>query len=143
MVDTARSRKLASRIQEIVAYTLRTQVKDPRVGLVTITDTRITADLRDATVFYTVLGDKTEREATARALESAKGLLRSAIGQGTGVKFTPTLTFATDVVPEHAKSIDDLLEKAKVADERVQGRAVGASHAGDVDPYREPRESAE
>lgn len=137
MVDPARARKLASRIQEIVAETLRLEVKDPRLGMATITDTRITPDLRDATVFYTVLGDDSEVQATTQALESAKGVLRSAIGKGTGVRFTPTLTFKLDTVPEQAASMDELLERARLADEEVKRRSAGASYAGDADPYRE------
>jgi ribosome-binding factor A len=136
MADAARARKLAGRIHEIIADTLRTQVKDPRLGMVTITDAKITGDLRDATVFYTVLGDETERAATAAALESAKGVLRSAVGRQTGVKFTPTLTFEADVVPETAREITDLLAKAREADAELQRLAAGAKHAGDPDPYR-------
>jgi ribosome-binding factor A len=143
MVDAARARKLAVRIREIVAATLKTQVKDPRLGMVTITDTKITGDLRDATVFYTVLGDEIERAATAAALESAKGVLRSAVGRQTGVKFTPTLTFSADVIPENAREIDDLLAKARESDAELQRLAAGKDYAGEPDPYRVPREDAE
>jgi ribosome-binding factor A len=141
MVDAARARKLAVRIREIVAETLRTQVKDPRLGMVTVTDVKITGDLRDATVFYTVLGDEIERAATAVALESAKGVLRSAVGRQTGVKFTPTLAFQADLVPDTAREIDDLLAKARLADEELQRRAAGAAYAGDADPYRSAEEA--
>jgi ribosome-binding factor A len=143
MVDAARARKLAVRIREIVAATLKTQVKDPRLGMVTITDTKITGDLRDATVFYTVLGDEMERAATAAALESAKGVLRSAVGRQTGVKFTPTLTFSADDIPENVREIDDLLAKAREADAELQRLAAGKKHAGEPDPYRAPREDSE
>lgn len=136
MVDPARARKLAGRIQEIVASALETQVKDPRLGMVTITDTKVTGDLRDATVYYTVYGDDTEAAASAAALESAKGVLRSMVGRQTGVRFTPTLTFVADAVPDHARTIDELLVKAKEADNEVHRRAAGASYAGDPDPYR-------
>ena len=139
MVDVARARKLAVRIREIVAATLETQVKDPRLGMVTITDARVTPDLREATVFYTVYGDEVARQESAQALESAKGVLRSTVGRQTGVKFTPTLTFVADVVPEHAAAIDHLLEAAREQDARVQELAATAAHAGDVDPYRAPR----
>jgi ribosome-binding factor A len=136
MADAARARKLAVRIREVVADTLRTQVKDPRLGMVTVTDTKITGDLRDATVFYTVLGDEAERAATAEALESAKGVLRSAVGRQTGVKFTPTLTFQADEIPDTAREIEDLLAKARLADAELQRQAAGAKHAGEPDPYR-------
>ena len=78
MADKARARRLAVRIREIVATALETQVKDPRLGLVTITDARVSPDLMDATVFYTVYGDDAERDGSAAALESARGVLRSA-----------------------------------------------------------------
>ncbi|HUR14973.1 MAG TPA: 30S ribosome-binding factor RbfA [Mycobacteriales bacterium] len=143
MVDVARARKLAVRIREIVAATLETQVKDPRLGMVTITDTRVSPDLRDATVFYTVYGDDVARQDSARALESAKGVLRSTVGKQTGVKFTPTLTFVADHVPEHAAEIEDLLEAARAEDARVQELASAAAHAGEPDPYKAPRESEE
>ncbi|SHM42624.1 30S ribosome-binding factor RbfA [Cryptosporangium aurantiacum] len=136
MADAARARKLAVRIREIVAETLRTQVKDPRLGMVTVTDAKVTADLHDATVYYTVYGDDAERAATAAALESARGVLRSAVGRQTGVRFTPTLTFSPDEVPDTAKHIDDLLAEARRADAEVQRQAVGANYAGEADPYK-------
>ena len=73
MVDAARARKLADRIKVVVAETLEMRVKDPRLGFITITDARVTNDLQQATVFYTVLGDETEKTDTAAALESARG----------------------------------------------------------------------
>jgi ribosome-binding factor A len=132
----ARVRRLADRIKVIVAQTLETRIKDPRLGFVTITDVRVTNDLREATVFYTVLGDEAERAGTAAALESAKGILRSEVGAGTGVRFTPTLAFVVDAVPETARHIEDLLASAAAADEAVHAQAVGAQYAGDPDPYR-------
>jgi ribosome-binding factor A len=133
----ARARKLADRIRVIVAETLEMRVKDPRVGFVTITDARLTRDLREATVFYTVYGDETEQSETAAALESAKGVLRSEVGRQTGVRFTPSLTFIADAIPENARHIEDLLQRAAAADAEVQACSVGAAHAGDPEPYRE------
>jgi ribosome-binding factor A len=139
----ARARKLADRIRVIVAEMLETRVKDPRLGFLTVTDARITGDLHDATIFYTVYGDETARTDTAAALESAKGVLRTEVGRQTGVRFTPTLTFVADALPDTAKHIDDLLERAARADADVQRQAVGAQPAGDPDPYRVPREDSE
>ncbi|MGW2327166.1 30S ribosome-binding factor RbfA [Streptomyces sp. NPDC001700] len=143
MTDTARARKLADRIRVVVAETLQRRIKDPRLGYVTITDTRITGDLREATVFYTVYGDDEERTASAAALESAKGVLRSEVGRQTGVRFTPTLTFVPDALPDNARTIDDLLAKAKAADEEVREASSGATYAGEADPYRKPGEDDE
>ncbi|TDE14074.1 30S ribosome-binding factor RbfA [Jiangella asiatica] len=143
MADPARARKLADRIREIAAETLERRVKDPRLGFVTVTDARITGDLRDATVFYTVYGDEEERTATAAALESVKGLVRSEVGRRTGVRFTPTLEFVADAIPENAANIDDLLRAARESDEQVARAAAEAQYAGDPDPYKKPAEDDE
>lgn len=140
MADAGRARRLAGRIKQIVATGIETQVKDPRLGMVTITDVRLTGDLHDATVFYTVFGDEAAHAGSAAALESAKGVLRSEVGRLTGVRFTPTLTFQLDQLPDTAKHIDELLAVAAQADAQVQAVRVGATPAGDPDPYRVPRE---
>ena len=139
MADSGRARRLAGRIKQIVATVIETQIKDPRLGMVTITDVRVTGDLHDATIFYTVYGDDTERAASAAALESAKGVLRSEVGRQTGVRFTPTLTFTPDALPDNARHIDDLLAVAAAADAQVEAARRGALPAGEADPYRKPR----
>lgn len=136
MADPARARRLAVRIREIVASTLEMQVKDPRLGMVTITDARLTPDLRDATLYYTVYGDEAARAESAAALDSARGVLRTQVGRQTGVKFTPTLTFVPDAVPDTARRLDALLAEARSADEHLAAARAGASYAGDPDPYR-------
>jgi len=136
MTDPARVRRHAERVRELVASVVRTQIKDPRLGMLTITDARITGDLRDATVFYTVLGDTAAKTGTAAALESAKGLLRSIVGKALGLRHSPTLTFVLDDVQDHAKYIDELLATARESDAEVQRRAAGARYAGDPQPYK-------
>lgn len=143
MADVARARKLGERIQEIVAETLELKVKDPRLGFVTVTDVRVSPDLREATVFYTVYGSEEEADATASALESAKGLVRSEVGKRTGIKFTPSVTFVRDALPTNARVIDELLDAARQADQQVQQQAARASFAGEADPYRIKPEEAE
>lgn len=140
MADPARARRLAVRIREIVASTLEMQVKDPRLGMVTITDARLTPDLRDATLFYTVYGDEAARAETKAALDSARGVLRTEVGKQTGVKFTPSLTFVPDDVPDTAKRLDDLLAEARHADEELAQVRAGKQYAGDPDPYRHDEE---
>ncbi|WP_326798841.1 30S ribosome-binding factor RbfA [Streptomyces sp. NBC_01808] len=141
MADNARAKRLADLIREVVAEKLQRGIKDPRLGSrVTITDTRVTGDLREATVFYTVYGDDEEREQAAKGLESAKGVLRSAVGAAAGVKFTPTLAFVPDALPENAKNIDDVLERARLQDEQVRSAAAGAEYAAGADPYKRDRD---
>jgi ribosome-binding factor A len=130
---------MSGRIKQIVATLIDSQIKDPRLGMVTITDVRVTGDLHDATVFYTVYGGEEERVASAAALESAKGVLRSEVGRQTGVRYTPTLTFTLDALPDSAKHIDELLAVAAAADAEVEAARRDARPAGDPDPYRKPR----
>lgn len=143
MVAQARARRLAERVKEIVANALEHEVKDPRLGFVTVTDVRVTADLREATVFYTVFGDESEQAATAAALESAKGVLRSEVGRQTGIKHTPSLAFVVDALPDSARHIDDLLRQAAAADAQVHAQASGATFAGDADPYRHDEDATD
>ncbi len=135
-MNEQRARRLADRIQVIVAEMLERRIKDPRLGFVTVTDVRVTGDLREATVFYTVMGDQAEQEATAQALASATGVIRSEVGKQTGIKFTPTIAFVADAVPENAAHIEDLLRQARERDQAVAGLAAGADFAGDPDPYK-------
>lgn len=136
MTDEGRTRRMSVRVREVVASVIERQVKDPRLGLVTVTDARLTPDLREAKVFWTAYGDDIAQADSARALESAKGVIRSAVGRATGLKHTPSLTFVQDAVPETAQQIEELLAVARAEDERVQAIAQAAAPAGDADPYR-------
>ncbi|ALA67232.1 30S ribosome-binding factor RbfA [Corynebacterium lactis] len=140
MADPARARRLSKRILEIVASAIEREIKDRRLELVTITDCRVTGDLHDATVFYTVRGRTLEEEpdyATAEAaLDKAKGQLRSLVGRGTGVRYTPTLTFEVDTVPEASAHMEDLLEKTRARDAELAELAKNAKPAGESNPYR-------
>ena len=137
-----RVRKIADRIQVIVAEMLERRIKDPRLGFVTVTDVRVTGDSQQATVFYTVLGDEDARDATAAALESAKGVLRSEVAKQLQMRIAPTLTFIHDALPEEARALDEVLAKAKAQDEAVAA-ARGTAYAGGEDPYKKPREDAD
>lgn len=147
MVDQARSRRLAKRISQIVAAALESEIKDPRLKMVTITDTRVTGDLQEATVFYTVIGDTVDEDpdtaGVAAALTSATGVLRTLVGAGTGVRRTPSLTFVADVVPTESRRMEELLARTRESDAEVARLAASARPAGDADPYRVPRERDE
>jgi ribosome-binding factor A len=134
-----RIRKIADRIQVIVAEMLERRVKDPRLGFVTVTDVRVTGDSQQATVFYTVLGEETDLVSTAAALESAKGLLRSEVAGQLGMRHAPSLAFVHDALPESARQIDEVLARAKAQDEEVASRR-GTTYAGEADPYKKPAE---
>ena len=96
----------------------------------------MTGDGQQASVFYTVMGGEEAIRDTALALGSATGLIRSEVGKQLGLRHTPSLEFYLDAVPETARDIEDLLAKAREADEAVAARAAGAEHAGEPDPYK-------
>jgi ribosome-binding factor A len=135
-----RVRKIADRIQVIVAEMLERRIKDPRLGFVTVTDVRVTGDTQQATVFYTVFGEEDDLVATAAALESAKGLIRSEVAKQLGMRHAPSVEFIHDALPETARHLDDVLARAKQIDEAVAAAAAGATYAGEADPYKKPHE---
>jgi ribosome-binding factor A len=142
-MSSPRVRKVADRIQVIVAQMLERRVKDPRLGFVTVTDVRVSGDTQNATIFYTVLGEEDDLPSTAAALESAKGLIRSEVGKQLGMRHVPTLEFVPDALPENARHLDELLAQVRESDARVAEAAEGARYAGEADPYRKPRDPEE
>src|SRR5438270_5886374 len=139
-MDAARARKLADRISQIVAEMLERRIKDPRLGFVTVTEARLTNDLREATVFYTVYGTDAERADTAAALHSATGIIRSEVGRQLGLRHTPSIEFVADVLPDNDHRIEELVTQALHADTELARAREGAAYAGDADPYRKPAE---
>ena len=135
---SVRSQKVADRIKVVVAEALESKVKDPRLGFVTITDVRITGDLQNASVFYTVLGDSVARENTAKALNSAKGLLRTAVGRDLGTRVTPTLDFFEDSLPETSVAMESLLADVKKHDEEISALSAKAKPIAE-DAYKKPK----
>ncbi|MEI6648722.1 MAG: 30S ribosome-binding factor RbfA [Actinomycetes bacterium] len=131
-----RALKVADRIKEVVAQTIESRVKDPRLGFVTITDVRITGDLQQASIFYTVLGTDLEREETGAALNSAKGLLRSEVGKALGLRITPSLEFFADGLQESASAMNDLMAQVRASDAELAKLRDKAEPAGEADPYK-------
>ena len=131
-----RALKVADRIREIVAASLEIRVKDPRLGFVTITDVRVTGDLQNASIFYTVLGDENAHDSTAAALKSATGMLRSEVGKALGLRITPTLEFIQDGLQESASALNDLMSEVARKDEELRKLREGAKPVGDIDPYK-------
>lgn len=147
MVDHARAARMAKRIQQIVATAIEREIKDPRLEFVTVTDARMTGDLHDATVFYTVRGKRVDDEpdwgSAERALDKARGQLRKIVGDQLGVRFTPTLSFEVDNVPEASAHLEEILAKARANDEAIRKSAEGAQPAGEANPYRTSGEDDE
>lgn len=142
-MSNPRAGKVAERIHQIIARRLEKGLRDPRLGFITITDVRVTGDLQHASVFYTVLGDEQSQTDSAAALKSATGKLRSEVGQRLGTRLTPTLEFIHDELPESAQHLNDLLAEARRRDDESRRLAVGASYAGEADPYTKPERPGE
>ena len=140
MADPARAMKVADRIKTVIAENLPVVIKDPDLGFVTITDVRVTGDLQNASIFYTVFGDEQQQARTAALLTANKGRLRSVVGRELGIRLTPTIEFIPDALPESTSHLDDLLKAAKERDAQVAATAQGAHYAGEADPYRRPRD---
>jgi ribosome-binding factor A len=137
-MSAGRVRKVADRIRVIVAEMFERRIKDARLGFVTITDVRVTGDTQHASIFYTVLGDESQRTESAAAIESAKGMIRSEVAHQLGMRHAPTLEFILDALPESAAHIEDLLTQARERDAAVAASAATASYAGEADPYKRP-----
>ena len=105
-----------------------------------MTDVRVTGDLHDATVYYTVRGedidDEPDYDAAAEALNRHNGQLRKIVGEELGVRFTPTLTFELDTVPEASARMEELLARARARDEELAELKKNAQPAGAADPYK-------
>lgn len=128
--------KVADRIKEVIAQLLETRVKDPRLGFITITDVRVTGDLQQASIFYTVLGEDEARSSTAAALASAKGMLRAEVGQALNLRIVPTLEFFADGLQESASAMNDLMSEVRRKDEELAKLRANAKPIGDADPYK-------
>lgn len=138
-----RAAKVSERIHEIVASLVTTRLKDPRLDMVTITDVRVSGDLQHATIFYTVYGGAKKLAEAGRGLASAKGFLRSQVGQQLGLRLTPSLEFVADALPETARSFQDALVAARFRDQQIAKAAEGAEWAAGEDPYRNDDEVSE
>jgi ribosome-binding factor A len=110
------------RVQELlvqeISDILRRDMKDPRIGFVTITGADVTPDLRHARIFFSVIGDQTQREETGKALNRAAGFFRSGFARRAQMRFVPDLRFEFDVSLERGVRISQLLEQVRQDDER-------------------------
>jgi len=104
-----RARRLAETVRRLASEWVEAEQADGRLGFVTVTDVRMTGDLRQATVFWTVLGGEQEQAATGAALAEAAGQARTYVAQHVRLRHAPTLEFQLDDVPGHGARIDRLL----------------------------------
>lgn len=112
---TRRTDRLAEEVREEVAQMISGELKDPRIGFVTVTRVTVTPDLRQARIFVGVLGAERQRAATLTGLRQASGFLRRALGQRLRLRHTPELTFQYDEGLEASDRVARLLEEVRAA----------------------------
>lgn len=129
MSEGARPERVAEEFREILAEEIP-RLKDPRVGFVTITHVDVSADLRRATVFYTVMGADRDQRRTRAGLESARAHLRATLGHQVRMKFTPELEFSQDVGLDQVERVSQLLKQIESESKPAEGKAAPADEAG-------------
>jgi ribosome-binding factor A len=104
-------RRVDEAIRQVIGDAVAAELKDPRVGFVTVTDVRTSADLRHARVYVSVLGDVEQREATMAGLRSAHGFLQGKVASELHLKRTPALELFYDDTTDRALRVDELIEE--------------------------------
>jgi ribosome-binding factor A len=108
-MPAARMRRVNEAVREVVSAHIAGDVKDPRIGFVTVTGVETSSDLRHARVYVSVLGDERDREAALDGLTSARGFLQAQVGRELRMKRTPTLEFVHDPSIEHGMRMERLI----------------------------------
>src|SRR6476646_6760396 len=110
-MSAERMRRVDVAMRQVLGDALAQDVKDPRVGFVTVTDVKTRPDLRHARVFVSVLGDETAQEASLDGLRSAQGYLQSRVAGELRLKRTPELTFELDTTAQRAARLEEILHE--------------------------------
>lgn len=116
--DSSRPRRVAEQIQRELAELLRLEVKDPRIGMVTITDVEVTNDYSHAKIYFSLIGDEGRVKEALKGLQSAAGFLRSEISHRMKLRTMPQLHFVHDTSIERGIRLDKLIEAAVAEDAR-------------------------
>ena len=119
--DNQRARRLGEQIQRELGDLLRREVKDGRIGNVTITAVNVTGDLRTATVYYLIFGKEGADPKVQRGLDSAANFLRNALSKSLMIRYTPTLRFELDTSIEHGARLSRLIDSVNKQDEAARG----------------------
>lgn len=120
--DFPRSRRIAEQVQRELSDIIRLELKDPRVGMITLTDVEVTPDYAHAKVFFTLLGDASKVEQTTAGLERAAGFLRSQLAQRLKLRTVPQLQFTYDASVERGMRLSQLIDAAVAEDAKRSRR---------------------
>jgi len=134
IMASTRQRRVQELLVQEISQIIRREMKDPRIGFVTITDAEVTADLRHARIFFSVLGSETERDETAKALNRAAGFIRGEFARRAQMRFVPDFRFEFDPSVERGVRLSQLLDQVRQDDERA---AETGQASGGADPESE------
>lgn len=110
-MSNVRANRVGEQIKKELTDIIQRELKDPRIGFITVTAVEVTGDLQQATAYITVFGDDEQRTKTLEGLGKAKGFIRSEIGQRIQLRKTPELSFKFDESIERGNRIEELLRK--------------------------------
>lgn len=122
-----RAAKLAGTLKKKISKIIQTEIRDPRIGFVTITEVKVSGDLRHVKVYFSVFGNEKEKKSAIIGLKHATGFIRQLIARGIELRYVPEIVFEFDEIYEHELRINELLERIKREDDqRAKGRNKGA-----------------
>lgn len=111
MLHGKRNQKIAFEIKTVIAEAIIQEMRDPRIGFLTVTDVDLSPDLRNAVVYISVFGEDKDKKKALRALTYARGFFQTAIAQKLQLRFTPKISFALDPSAEEGAKIDAIINK--------------------------------
>ena len=112
-MEYQRSDRVGELLVELISELLRREIRDPRIGTVSLTGAKVTKDLRQARIYFNLLGDLGSRDEALAGLKSATGFIRSRVGKQLNLRFVPALEFFYDETEDQAQRIDELLKLVK------------------------------
>jgi len=139
-VSSRRLLKAAEAIREVVASSILTELRDPRVRDVTVVGVKVSPDMREAKISVSVMGDESQQQLSLRGLQNAAGFLQSKIASRIDTRHTPRLQFVIDKGVQQSLLVGEILEKIKRERESNSDDLLGDSE--DPEPEKEPMDTA-
>jgi ribosome-binding factor A len=112
-MDYRRSDRVGDLLLEVISELLRKEIRDPRIGAVTLTGVKVSKDLRHAQIYFGLLGRQESRKEVLAGLKSAAGFIRSKVSKQLNLRFVPTIEFLYDETHDEAQRIEDLFKRAR------------------------------
>ena len=115
-----RVKRVEAELKDEVSRIIHNDLKDPRLGFITVMKVKLTPDLRSAKIYYSVLGDEKSKKSSKIGFKQAKGYIRKLIAQRLRLRFTPEISFSLDDTSEYVQRIEDIIDKIHKEDNKKQ-----------------------